>query len=118
MTNRSKGTYNRLKTRKWYEKDGYTIYDSETKKAAWVKGRILHISQDLAGSDLIAMGHGKMIFLQSKSNRSDISKAKHEFYKHPYPDCVCIERHIVLWELRSREPEVILVESNNEAREL
>jgi len=110
-SNRAKGSYNKLKTRKWYEQDGYTVYDLELKKSVWVKSRIIYTNCDTAGADLLAMraaiadDPGEIIFIQCKSNSSDISKATREFSRHPFPTFV--KRHVVLWELRAREPKVI-----------
>lgn len=107
ISKRAKGTYYRNKTKEFYEREGYVVELSENKTSVWINGKIIYAPKDFFGSDLVAMGKNEIIFIQSKTHKTDVSKAIKEFKKYPYPDFV--KRHIVRWELRAREPEVVVV---------
>jgi hypothetical protein len=71
-------------------------------KICFFKGKLFAVHKDLFGSDLIAMNGKEIIFVQCKSVKGDISKAEKEFTKYPFPPLV--QKWVVCWELRAREP--------------
>lgn len=107
------GQRNKLKSKKWLEKLGYTVENSETNKICFFKGKLFAVHKDLFGSDLIAMKndlHGEeIIFIQCKTNKVDMLSGVKEFAKYPFPSYV--QRWVVRWELRAREPIIIKITS-------
>jgi len=117
----SKGNYYKLKTKKWLEAKGYQVAFME--RMMWVFGRkgdmrrLIPVKKDQFGSDLLAMkgmvigkdgwaeDHGELIFVQVKLNRKNVAEAHKAFGKFEFPEFV--EKWIVVWEPRAREPEVI-----------
>lgn len=102
MNKRQIGQRNKLKTKKWLENQGYSVENSETNKICFFNGKLFAVHKDLFGSDLLAMNREEIIFVQCKSVKGDILKAEKEFAKYPFP--VFVQRWVVCWELRSREP--------------
>ena len=100
-----KGSYYRLKTKKWLEKDGYLVENLEKSQRIFTKSRVIFIKNDLWGSDLIAKNGKEMIFVQNKTNKGDISKGIKELNKTIWPPF--IKKWVVIWKPRAREPEVI-----------
>ena len=106
----NKGTYYRLKTKKWFEQKGYAteylerftrIFNPKTKQ-------ILFIKRDLFGADGLSMNGHELVFWNSVLNRKNIAEHIKDFLKHPYPKGTL--RWIIVWELRAREPEIVEVE--------
>ncbi len=109
----NKGTYYKTKTKKWFQKDGFHVEYLEKNQRIFVKGKVIFIKRDVFGADGLAMNTEKMIFWQCKLNKKNIAEAIKEFNKFPYPKACpqkCIERWIVVWTPRAREPEIIEVE--------
>jgi len=105
-TKKQKGNYYQKRTKDWFIKEGYAVYIMENKRSIYLPktGTVLYQTYDIAGSDLMAMNGEEIIFIQVKSNASDINKGMKELNAHPYPDFV--KKIVVLWELRSREPNI------------
>ena len=101
----SKGNYYRLKTKKWFEKDGYLVENLEKNQRLFVKGRVIFLKKDLWGADLIAKNNKEMIFIQCKTNKVDISKGIKELNKTIWPSFV--KKYVVIWKERAREPDII-----------
>lgn len=115
----TRGNYYRYKTKRYFQEKGYCceyleiyrkVYSKETKKAFFVK-------QDLFASDGIAMNGNRIIFWNSKFGMPDVQESKinegiEAFMKFPYPVCEHIERWLVLWKKRVKEPEIIVVEES------
>ena len=106
MTN--KGNYYKLKTKKWFQDKGYFCDYLEKMQRIYTKGKVIFIKRDVAGADGLAMNGQEMIFWQCKLNKKNIAEAIKEFNKFPYPKCV--ERWIIVWKPRVKEPEIIVVE--------
>ncbi|MFA6652656.1 MAG: hypothetical protein WCS46_08285, partial [Bacteroidales bacterium] len=67
MTNKiQRGNYYRLKTKHFYEAEGYEVANAEVKKPMPIKGRLIWIATDIFASDLIAMNGKEIIFIQVK----------------------------------------------------
>jgi len=100
-----RGNYYRLKTKKWFEKEGYLVENLEKSQRIFTKKGVIFIKKDIWGSDLIAKNNKEIIFIQVKSNRTDINKGIKEIEGTVWPEF--IKRVIVIWEPRAREPEII-----------
>jgi len=109
MNNRQKGIFNRNKTKKWLEKQGYMVSVSEVNKICYFNGRFMAVHKDLFGSDLLAMNGKDIIFVQCKTGKKNVAVAEKEFAKYPFPSFV--QRWIVVWEKRVRNP--IICKVNN-----
>jgi len=104
MTKRTKGKYYERKTKLYYEKKGYSVYNLESSKTIWTPKGMIFRTSDICGADLMAMNGIDIIFMQVKSNKTDISKGKKELLAHPFPPFV--KKWVVLWEVRAKEPNV------------
>lgn len=102
-----KGTYYRLKTKKWFKEKGYFCEYLEKTQRIYTKGKVIFIKRDIAGADGLAMNEKEIIFWQAKLNTANIASAIKEFHKFPYPDIV--QRWIVVWTSRVREPQIVEV---------
>ena len=102
MNKIKKGSYYRLKTKKWYEAQGYEVSNAEVTKMAFFSGKLVPIRKDIFGADLIAMNGKEILFIQSKTHHTDMSKGAKEFEKFPFPKSV--KRLVIRWEPRSRFP--------------
>lgn len=105
MNKIAKGNYYRLKTKKWFEKDGYLVENLEKNQRLYIKGKVIFIKKDLWGSDLIAKNDKEIIFIQCKTNRVHINKGIMELNKTVWPDTV--KKYVVIWTPRAKEPEII-----------
>ena len=100
-----KGTYYKSRTKRWLEGQGYSVGTLE--KMMCVKKNIF-IKKDQFASDLLAVGNGRVIFVQVKSGKTALSKVKEairEFQKFDFPECA--DRWIVCWEERARKPVIV-----------
>ena len=104
MSKIQKGNYYRLKTKKWLEKQGYCVENSEVNKICYFGGRLVCVHKDLFGSDLIATNNKEFILIQSKTNKEDILDGVKKFKKYPFP--AFIKRWVIRWELRAKAPEI------------
>jgi len=111
----NKGNYYKKKTKDWFIKEGYVCEYLEKLQRIFItpnkknKGKLIYIKRDLFASDILAMKSDKVIFVQVKSGGKktgiDIQKAIKEFNKYPFPKF--IDRWIIVWQDRQREPEII-----------
>jgi len=115
MSTVAKGNYYRLKTKKFYEAEGYEVVTSEIRKPMPIKGKLIWISVDMFASDLIAMNGKDVLFIQVKANRHDVPSAIKEFNKHKFPPTV--KPIVVWWPERAQQPEVFEVGSEVIAEE-
>lgn len=104
----SKGTYYKLRTKKWLEAKGYAVAFME--RMMWIPAkkpgdRMIPIKRDQFGSDLMAMNLEEIIFVQVKFGASTVAAARHEFAKHVFPPLA--QRWVVIWTARAREPEIV-----------
>lgn len=102
MNNRQIGQRNKLKTKKWLEKQGYIVESSEVNKICYFNKRLVAVHKDLFGSDLLAMNGKDIIFVQCKTNPKHKWDAKKEFAKYPFPKLV--KRWIIIWKPKIKEP--------------
>lgn len=108
----NKGNYYKLRTKKWLEKKGYSVAIMEKMFRIFNRQnpeKIIYTKTDQMGSDLLAMNSEQLIFVQVKYNtaRGKVNEAIREFAKYPFPDFV--DRWIVIWEPKGREPEIVEV---------
>jgi len=101
----NKGSYYKMRTKKWFEKKGYFTDYLEKSQRIFTKGKVIFIKRDVAGADGLAMNKKEMIFWQSKLNSENIASAIKEFHKFPYPSF--IQRWIVVWTIRAKEPQIV-----------
>jgi len=105
----NKGNYYKKKTKDWLTGEGFTCEYLEKLQRIVSKGKLIYIKRDLFGADILAMNKESIIFVQVKAGKKktgiDIKKAIQEFKKYPFPDCV--DRWIVVWRERDKEPEII-----------
>jgi len=104
----SKGNYYKIKTKKWFEADGYTVEYLEKLQHVYAKGKVIYIKRDILGADGLAVNDNEFILWNSISNRGDIAKHIKTFKQYPCPDF--IKRYVILWTPRCREPELIEVD--------
>lgn len=62
------------------------------------------VKRDQFGADLMAMSDTRVVFIQVKYGEPRVAHATREFEKYVWPPFV--ERHVVAWRPRAREPEV------------
>jgi len=106
-TTKQKGDYYRRKTVNWLKDLGFQVETLEKLQRVYTGGKILFLKKDIWGSDLIAMNQDKLVFVQVKLNKKNISSAKIEFNKYIWPKCNKIEKWIVVWTPKQKQPEVI-----------
>lgn len=112
MTASSRGNYYKLRTKRWLEAKGYTVAFME--RVGWIPpkrpgDRMIPVKRDQFGSDLLAMNHEEIVFIQVKFGASRIAAghladARREFAKYVFPPGT--QRWIVTWQLREREPKI------------
>jgi hypothetical protein len=114
-SNAQKGQYYKARTKKYYEKLGWDVGHMEVMK--WIHsidkatGQPVRIpvKRDQFGADLVMMNGESVWFVQVKSRSKDVSAGHREMSNFKYPPprpCGCVRRVVVVWELRSREPQV------------
>jgi len=105
----NKGNYYKVKTKKWFEADGYTVEYLEKLQHIYAKGKVIYIKRDLLGADGLAVNDHEFILWNSITNKGDISKHLKRFKEYPCP--TFIKRYLVYWEVRASGPELIEVDS-------
>jgi hypothetical protein len=112
-SNAARGNRYKVKTKQWFEKQGYHCEYLERYISRFIPGRgMFYSKKDILGSDGLAMKEDEFIFWNSKATedlprrRNEIvKKAAEEFAVYKFPSFVrCI---VVIWELRAREPLLI-----------
>lgn len=105
----NKGNYYKKKTKDWLTKEGYVCEYLEKLQRIYTKEKLIYVKRDLFGADILAFNKEKLIFVQVKSGSKttgiNIKKAIEEFSKYPFPDFV--DRWIVIWKEKQKEPEII-----------
>lgn len=113
MSNAKRGNLFKVKTKKWFDEQGFETVYLEQYKSFYIPGVGQKFSKkDLLGSDGLSMNGEIMVFWNSKATedierrRNEIVKgATEEFNLHKFPPSA--ERWIIIWQLRKRVPEVI-----------
>ncbi len=118
-SNVSRGAAFKGKTKKWLTERGYQVANLE--EVRWIftlRGR-MPIKRDQFASDLLAVGHGTIVFVQVKSGTSarggTFPAARREFAKFAFPDCA--RQLIVAWPPLARAPRLVEVFSDGTYRE-
>ena len=93
----------------FFKKEGWAVEISELSQKIFTPKGIFNKTSDLFGADLIMMNSKDIVFVQVKSNRVEINKGLVELKRHPFP--LHVQRWVVIWEHRARQPEIIEVES-------
>jgi hypothetical protein len=110
-SNSKRGNYYKVKTKKWFEKKGYTTQLTEfTTTRPIGGGKVIYVKKDVFGADGISMNGEEIIFWNSKSITTgrlsqEKSSGKKDFSKFPFPDCV--KRKLIIWEPRVKLPTII-----------
>lgn len=107
MSNVSKGTYYKLRTKKWLLEKGYEAEYIERMQRIFAHGEIIYVKRDLFASDILAMNGKEMIFIQVKFNtaKGKINEALRQFGEHKFPPGT--KRWIVVWMKGDHEPEIV-----------
>lgn len=111
----SRGNRYKTKTKQWFEKQGYTVQLTEFLTTRFLgAGKKIYVKKDVFGADGIAMNGEDIIFWNSKhiSNMetstysAEVSKGKKEFNLYPFPPAV--KRQLIIWEVGSRKPPIVI----------
>jgi len=110
----NKGQYYKIKTKEYLVKKGYQVEYLEKLQRIYIpeKKQVLFTKKDIFGADLVAMNENEIIFVNSKTGKSNISTGIKEFMKFRYPKFV--KRWLVVWTPKIREPEIVEVQNINE----
>ena len=89
-SNASRGADAKSKTRKWLTARGYVVGDLEIVRWVWKGGKpAFAVKRDQFASDLLAVGHDTIIFVQVKSGDSarggTFPAARREFATFTFP---------------------------------
>lgn len=111
-SNVSRGAQAKGKTKKWLEARGYTVGDLEIVRWVWKAGKpAFAVKRDQFASDLIALGHDTVVFVQVKSGESarggTFPAARREFATFTFP--AHSRQIIVAWPPQARVPRIIEV---------
>jgi hypothetical protein len=111
-SNAAKGTYYKMRSKRFLEEQGYEVGFMERLMLIHVKDRQtgelrqMPIKQDQFASDLVAIrADVGTLFVQVKFGRDKIAVAVREFFKHPFPSSD--QRVVHVWTRGARAPEVI-----------
>ena len=111
-SNASRGAAAKNKTRKWLTDRGYTVFDMEVVRSIWKAGKpAFNIKRDQLASDLGAIGHNVVLFIQVKSGDSarggTFPSARREFATFTFPEHT--RQVIVAWPPLARVPRLVEV---------
>lgn len=119
-SNASRGAAAKLKTKKWLINRGYQVAELEVIRWVFTPRGRLPIKYDQFGSDLLAMGHGAVVFVQVKSGLSakggTFPAARREFEKFVFPPCA--RMLIIGWPPLARVPRLVEVFSDRTFQEV
>lgn len=109
MNSITKGNFYKYKTKKWLENQGFLVEYSEMIRYYYdrKKRKRIPVKKDLFCSDIIALRSDLIAFIQVKVNRHNLSSAKALLGALMVPKNV--EKWIVVWIPRKKEPEVIKI---------
>ena len=105
MNKIKKGNYYRLKTKKFYEEEGWRVEIIEKNQRIFTPKGVIFIKRDVWGADMVAVKNDEELWIQSKTNPVDINKGLMEFKKYPMP--ARVKQVVVIWQPRAKEPEII-----------
>lgn len=119
-SNASRGAAAKGRTRKWLTARGYSVGDLEIVRWVYKHGRpAFAVKKDQWASDLLAVGHDTVIFVQVKSGESarggTFPSARREFASFTFPT---MARTIILgWPPDARVPRLVEVFRDGTFRE-
>lgn len=103
MSNVSRGTYYRYKTKKYLIAKGYEVeYLERLQRIQKPGGKAIWIKRDIFGCDLVAMDGNEVLWVQIKLGEKHIAEGRKEFWNHKFPTDA--KRVIFVWERNAREP--------------
>lgn len=120
-SNASRGAAAKGKTKKWLEARGYVVGNLEQSRWIYKGGRpAFAVKQDQFASDLLAVGHESILFVQVKSGASAMGgtfpAARREFATFRFPaSCRMV---IIAWPPLARVPRVVEVFNEGGYREI
>src|SRR5690348_7260202 len=111
-SNASRGAAAKARTKKWLERAGYQVAHLERVQMLFPPGRRpFPIKRDQFGSDLLAVGTKRILFVQVKSGEScrggTFPEARRVFADFLWPPGV--QRVIIAWPPLARKPRIVLV---------
>ena len=111
-SNVSRGADAKGKTKAWLMARGYLVWDMEIVRTVWKNGRpAFSVKKDQCASDLGAMGHDVVLFVQVKSGDSarggTFPGARREFATFTFPKHT--RQIIVGWPPLARVPRIVEV---------
>lgn len=111
ISNAQRGAYYKNRTRRWLIAQGYQVADLEIVK--WIfrpGGKPIPVKRDQFASDLLAVSGAHVVFVQVKGGaqcmgNGQFGAAQRAFAAFEWP--MGVQRWIVAWAPRAREPRVI-----------
>lgn len=101
----NKGNYWKVKTKKYLEADGFLVeYLEKLQRIVTKDGKVIFIKRDLLESDGLACNSERFI-LWNSTTKEHIAEHLKRYAKLELP--AFIERWVVVWALRQREPEIV-----------
>lgn len=112
-SNTARGNRYKVKTRKWFEAQGYFVEYLEHVQSIFTPRGPIYRKTDCLGSDGLAMNGKEIIFWNSKATENQLEGRVNEmtrdglaeFAKFPFPPFV--KRKLIIWKLRAKEPIVV-----------
>lgn len=115
-SNASRGQRAKERSKKWLERRGYTVGYLERVRFIFRGGRPIPRKQDQFASDLLALGHDTVLFVQVKSGDSarggTFPAARRAFGAFRFP--AACRLLIMAWPPGARVPRLVEVEHNGE----
>lgn len=115
MNKIAKGARTLKKTKDYFIAQGYSVESIEKNQTVFTKAKdgtakYFFLKKDLWGGDLICAHKEKneLLWLQVKTNKTDVSKGKKELETNPLPKFV--KKAVIWWLPRKKEPEILWVE--------
>jgi hypothetical protein len=108
-----KGNYYKYRTKKWFLDQGWACELCEKMRRIVIidkatgRERVLFSKKDLFGADGISMNGEEIVFWNSKLNKSNVAAGIKEMLKYPFPKSV--ERWIIVWQVRAKNPTIVNV---------
>jgi len=111
MNKRAKGNYYVKKTQKWLEGEGYTVAGLEHSRTFTYRAKDGAIKRgyatvDIWGADLMARNTERLVFIQVKANKGDVSAGVRQLSEDDnWPDWThrdVVERWVAWWPPRQK----------------
>jgi len=103
---KNSGNYYKVKTKKFLEADGYLVeYLEKLQRIVTKEGKVLFLKRDLLASDGMAVSDKEFI-LWNSTDRTHVADHVKRYEALTLPSF--IQCWVVVWEPRSKEPEIII----------